>query len=91
MSKKEKYIVYEYTCDLCQQGDRCDFWANNFNGGSCDIVEDGLNGKDLVNFEHLCRSCRKDIQDAVRAVMVKRGGDKWYDRRKTNNKPSESR
>lgn len=90
MSKVQKYIVYEYTCDLCQKGDKTDFWANNFNGGVCTIVEDGMNGADLVNFEHLCRSCRKDIQDAIRAVLVQRGGDKWYDRRKKNDAPTES-
>ncbi len=82
MSKKVIYEVYEYTCDLCGRVWRPDYWADNAAGGSCNIVEDGTNGGDLVNFEHLCRSCRKEIQDAVQAVMVKRGGNNWYDRRK---------
>lgn len=90
MSKEQKHIVYKYTCDLCGMSSEkdVDFWANNYNGGMCNIVEDGMNGADLVNFENLCRSCRKEIQDAVRAVLVKRGGDKWYDRRKKSDVPS---
>ncbi len=87
MSKKEKYTVYEYTCDLCQQGDRCDFWANNFKGGAVTIAEDGMNGVDSRNWEHLCRSCRKAIQDAVDAVLVARGGPKWWERCKKADKP----
>lgn len=82
MSKKEKYKVYEYTCDLCGRtsSQDSDFWANNFNGGVCTIAEDGMNGRDSRAWEHLCRGCRKEIQDAIDAVLVKRGGEKWWER-----------
>lgn len=87
MSKVEKYKVYEYTCDLCQKKDDSDYWANNFNGGAVTIAEDGVNGLDIMNWEHLCRSCRKAIQDAVDKVALKRGGGKWRERTKIGRNP----
>lgn len=72
--KKALYQVYEYTCDLCGYVWRPDYWANNANGGKCDIVEDGTNGKEFYIWEHLCRDCRKAIEDTVRAAVKTREG-----------------
>ena len=82
MSKKVSHTIYVYTCDLCgyEQQPRDDYWANNFSGGAVTIVEDGMNGSEIRNWEHLCRSCRKEIQDAVDAVAKKRGGPEWWKR-----------
>lgn len=82
MTKKQDHIVYEYICDICGCSSKSDsdYWANNYNGGAVTIAEDGLNGVDTRNWEHLCRSCRKEIQDAVDAVAKKRGGADWWKR-----------
>lgn len=88
MAKRERYTVYEYTCDLCGyvQQPCDDFWANNFSGGSCTIVEDGMNGTDTRAWEHLCRTCREEIQKAIDVVLVKRGGADWC-KHTINHKP----
>lgn len=72
MSKKVLYEVYEYTCDLCGNVWQPDYWADNANGGICNIAEDGLNGTDRFKWEHLCRECRLQIQEAVAGVVVRR-------------------
>jgi hypothetical protein len=90
MSKEQSHVVYKFTCDLCgyKQQPCDDYWANNFGGGAVTIAEDGMNGVDTRNWEHLCRSCRKEIQDAVDAVAVKRGGKEWW-KRTVGHKSSE--
>jgi hypothetical protein len=72
MSQRKLYEVYEYTCDLCGFVWQPSYWADNAAGGSCTIVEDGINGAQFLTWKNLCRSCRKEIQDAVRHVRDSR-------------------
>lgn len=70
--KRVMYQVYEYTCDLCGHTWQPERWFDNPNGGSCDIVKDGVNGKDYATFEHLCMACRAEIQWVIQQVIRNR-------------------
>lgn len=72
--KTKTHKVHVYQCDICNETSEYGhaYWANNFNGGKCNIVDDGINGMDVHQWKHLCRNCRGTIYSAIAEAVKKR-------------------